>query len=97
MATTFNNKCAILFNLWIAYKDDNRDEGWTQYVNTYDLSLPLALGFFGEYAKPTQKGKDAINEAWDVACGMLQLDPSDTYASLNDMMDKSPNPKIENV
>ncbi len=41
MATTFENKCAILADLWLNYKDNEELEDFVEYN---DLGLPLAYG-----------------------------------------------------
>jgi|LakMenEpi02Jun12_1017388.scaffolds.fasta_scaffold00987_5 hypothetical protein len=45
MKTTFSNKCAILADVWMDYRDDEQFE---DYVEFNDLGLPLAYCAYTE-------------------------------------------------
>ena len=61
MATTFENKCAILADLWLNYKSNEELEDFIEYN---DLGLPLAHLANQGLCSITNEGEGYIEETW---------------------------------
>lgn len=96
--TVFSTKCEILGYLWLNYREEAKeDQGWTEFFAYADIALPLAYMKWQNLATINKKedGERFINEAWDVFCQMINIDPEGKYASISDCFDASPNPELE--
>ena len=82
MATTFDNKVAILADLWMSYRNDEQFEDFITYN---DLGLPLAYLLDSGIIEVTDKAKVFIEETFDVL--LAGFDKEDTgFASMNDLI-----------
>jgi hypothetical protein len=63
MTTTFSNKCEILADLWLNYRDD---EEFKDFVEYNDLGLPLAFFISNEMVEPKERATTFINETFDL-------------------------------
>jgi len=62
VTTTFDNKCKILTELWT---DHYADEELEDFVDFYDIALPLAFAVTkGHIAGLTKSGEELIDEAF---------------------------------
>jgi hypothetical protein len=86
MATTFEDKCAILADLWLNYKNNEELEDFVEYN---DLGLPLAYLIHTELAVATESGTPYVEETFDLLCSALDLDVDAEYTSLNEMLGES--------
>jgi hypothetical protein len=68
--TTFENKCAMLSQLWIEHRTD---PGLEDFIAYNDLGLPLAYAFANNAATPTGKGKDVIGETFALLLEMFDI------------------------
>jgi hypothetical protein len=59
--TTFENKCKILTELWINYRDH---EDFEDFVEFNDISLPLAYLISNGIVESSSKAEEFINETW---------------------------------
>ena len=84
MATTFENKCAILADLWLNYKSNEELEDFIEYN---DLGLPLAYVVHTGLANVTDEGIVYVDETFDLLVSSLGLDLDGEYESLNELMD----------
>ena len=84
MATTFDNKCAILADLWINYKENEELEDFVEYN---DLGLPLAYCIHTGLATVTDEGIGYVDETFNLLVSSLGLDLDGEYESLNELMD----------
>jgi hypothetical protein len=71
MATTFSNKCDILSNLWIDYRDD---ESFKEFMKYNDIGLPLAYAITDQLATITDLGTQEIEETWEMLMGTLGIE-----------------------
>ena len=62
-ATPFRNKCLILADLWINYRDD---ENFAEYIKYSDLGLPLAY-IFANNIITGKRGKEAVEDTFPIA------------------------------
>lgn len=82
MATNFSNKCAILAELWMNYRDDSNLEDFVDYN---DLGLPLGYIINTELATITPTGEIYVNETFDLLCAAIGVDDQKDYQTLNEM------------
>jgi hypothetical protein len=84
MATTFDNKCAILSDLWLNYKDN---EELADFVEYNDLGLPLAYLIHTGLVTVNESGISYVDETFNLLCHGLGVDLDEEYESLNELMD----------
>jgi hypothetical protein len=84
MATTFENKCAILSDLWLNYKDNDELQDFVEYN---DLGLPLAYLIHTELVSVNESGIVYVDETFNLLCKGLDVDLDGEYESLNELMD----------
>lgn len=84
MATPFSNRCRILGDLWLNFKND---EEFADFIQYNDLGLPLAYfiseGFVSQY---NEDAEEFINETWDFFTRALNLDYNAEYNSLEEII-----------
>ena len=83
MATTFENKCAILSDLWLNYKDEAELRDFVEYN---DLGLPLAYLIHTELVAVKESGTSYIDETFNLLCEGVGVDLDGEYESLNELM-----------
>jgi len=81
METTFDNKCVILADLWLEYREDPEFE---DYIKYNDLSLPLAYAITNKIIEPSDRAKSFINEGFALLLDLLDV-LDDNYQSLDDL------------
>lgn len=79
---SFDNKCAVLADLWMQYRFDKQFEDFVSYN---DLGLPLAFLVGEELVKPAPLAKDMINETYALLLSALEREDGD-YESIEDLM-----------
>ncbi len=80
--TTFENKCLILADLWLNYRDDEQFEDFIQYN---DMGLPLAYALSEGIVNGTELSNKFIDETFDLLLGGLGVDDED-WQSLDDLL-----------
>lgn len=83
MATTFENKCSILADLWLNYKDNEELQDFVEYN---DLGLPLAYCIHTNLVTATDDGISYVEETFNLLCTGLDVDIDGEYESLNELM-----------
>lgn len=68
--TTFENKCIILADLWLNYRNDEQFEDFSQYN---DLGLPLAYAITEGIVKTTDIATGFIDETFDLLLAGLEI------------------------
>ena len=84
--TSFDNKCKILADLWMNYRDD---EDFVDFCDYNDIGLPLAYFVASEMAKINEVAEIYINETFDLLCASLGLPLDSVYDSLELMFEIS--------
>lgn len=69
--TTFENKCNILSEVWVDYRDEKDLE---EFLTYNDLGLPLGFMVSEALVTPSQKAKDMIAETFDLLLGTLEVE-----------------------
>ena len=80
-ATSFEDRCSILAELWMNYRNDQNFEDFISYN---DLGLPLAYLLDNEIVKSTPLSLKFINETFDLLLGSLELQDNG-YVTLDDV------------
>ena len=94
--TPFSKRCEILGQLWLFYRDNHSDDlTWDKYFEVYDIGLPLAYMVWAEVATVKRGSESYVNEAWDDACGIIDVDRDAKYESLTEFFAASPNEPLE--
>jgi hypothetical protein len=80
--TTFENKCLILADLWLNYRNDEQFEDFIEYN---DMGLPIAYAIAEGIVKSTEVAEGFINETFDLLLGGLSIEDND-WDNLEDML-----------
>lgn len=83
--TTFENKCIILGDLWINYRED---EEFQDFIEYNDIGLPLAYFIDNKLVKPTELATKYIDETFDILLAALEIEDGD-FQSLTELLDIS--------
>ena len=81
--TTFDNKVAILADLWLGYRND---ETLTDFIEYNDLGLPLAYALDNGLVVANEKTSAFIDETFALLLAGLELEDTG-YDNLNDLLD----------
>lgn len=80
--TTFNNKCKILAELWMDFRDVKE---FQDFVSYNDLSLPIAFAIDQDLVKPGNGIKAFIDETFDLLLTSLEIEDQG-YKELDEML-----------
>ena len=69
--TTYENRCIILADLWLNYRDD---EEFLDFMQYNDLGLPLAYLIANNIVPSTDIAKGFVNEAFDLLLAGLNIE-----------------------
>jgi len=87
MATnSFDNKCSILAELWMNYREDDQMMDFMEYN---DIGLPLAYLLMNEIVLPTESSQLYIDETYDLLVAALNVEDIE-YDSLDEMLENAP-------
>jgi len=82
------NKCRILSDLWIHYKDEEKEEDFIEDYDLHeliryaDLSLPLAHFVRCELVTLNEESIKLIDEAYGILMELLDLDLDEGFETL---------------
>ena len=80
--TSFENKCAILSQLWLNYRDE---EQFTEFFEYNDLGLPLAYILDNKIADLNDTSQKFIDETFELLLELLELQDQG-FESLDEML-----------
>ena len=84
MATTFDNRCIILADLWMNYRDDEEFEDFIEYN---DLGLPLAYCISAGIVEESELAGNFVNEAFEMLLAGLGIEDSwDGFEMLDELL-----------
>ena len=69
--TTFENKCAVLSELWLNNRDDEQFEDFIEYN---DIGLPLAYILVNDIAEVNETSENFINETFELLLVLLEIE-----------------------
>lgn len=81
--TTFENKCSILSQVWLEFRDD---ENFSQFMSYGDLGLPLAYAIDSGIVKNTDEAQNFIEEVFELLLGILGIDEDTGFETLDDIL-----------
>lgn len=82
--TTYGDKCSILAQLWIEFRND---EEFKDFIEYNDLGLPLAYAVANEAVVSNDITQALINETYDLLLGALGIDDDTGFTSLDELLD----------
>ena len=85
METTFDNKCGILSELWLEYRNDDEFE---DYIKYNDLALPLAYAISNKIVDKTDSLTNFVNEGFTMLLDLLSVE-DDNFQSLDDLFSQA--------
>ncbi len=91
------NKCRILSDLWIHYKDEEKEEDFIEDYDLYeliryaDLSLPLAYLIHHELAIANEESVRLIDEVYAILVEFLDLDANEEFETLRQIANELEN------
>ena len=80
--TTFDNKCYILSELWMEYRDEPDLE---EFVSYNDIGLPLGFLISEQLVTPSDRAKEMVNETFELLLVALEVEDNG-YENLSDLM-----------
>ena len=80
--TSFQNKCEILADLWLNYRDEDE---WKDFFDYNDLGLPLAYMISNGIVEQAPIGVNFILEAWDLMLSAVGA-PDGEYDELDQIL-----------
>lgn len=84
MKTEFKNKCIILGDLWLNYRQQDLFEDFIEYN---DMGLPLAYMISESIAEPTELGSKYVEETWDLFMAAMEIEDTG-FDTLDQVLDK---------
>ena len=81
--TTFTNRCDILGELWIQYKNDQE---FSDFIEYNDLGLPLAYAVSAEIIEVSPKLEMFVNETFQLLLAALGKETDEGYETLGDLL-----------
>jgi hypothetical protein len=71
MKTKFKNKCRILAEIWMDYRDDAE---FSDFIEYNDLGLPLAYAISTGVVEKSDEAKNFINETFELLLAGLDIE-----------------------
>ena len=81
--TPLSNKCDILSELWMQYKNEESD--FTDYISYCDLALPIAYLHSMDLIEMNKSLEMFVNEAWDLLLSSMSIEVDAGFESLDDL------------
>ena len=70
-STTYTDKCSILAELWLNYRND---EEFQDFIEYNDLGLPLAYAIDNNIVKSSEMAQKFVEETFDLFIASLETD-----------------------
>lgn len=83
--TSYENKAAILADLWLNYRND---EEFLDFVEYNDLGLPLAYAIANGIVESTEIAAKFVNETYELLLGGLDVEDTG-FETLDDIFESS--------
>jgi hypothetical protein len=82
----FEDKIAILADLWLNYKDM---DGLKDFLEYNDIGLPLAYTIYAGLSEVTDDGIPYVEETYNLLAESLGLDLDEDFSTLAEMLAQS--------
>jgi len=86
ITTPFSDKCSILAELWMTYRND---EGVKELMDYGDIGLPLAYSISEGIIESSPLAEEYISEIWDLFLSMLEIEDTGTFITLEEVIESS--------
>lgn len=86
MATKFKDKCAILSEIWLNYRDDTE---FVDFIEYNDLGLPIAYAIDAGIVEKTDKAKGFVNETFDLLLAAFGVEEDTGFENLDEIMEEA--------
>ena len=83
--TPYSNKCEILAELWLNYRNDEDFQDFTEYN---DLGLPLAYAIANDIVKSTEMAQRFVEETFDLLLAGMNLEDTG-FDTIDDILSQS--------
>lgn len=90
MSTNFENKCGILADVWLNYRNDPE---FADFVSYNDMGLPLAYAIANQIVKETDSAETFIDETFSLLLAGLGIDEDKGYEFLDELFIESEQPE----
>jgi hypothetical protein len=70
-STTYTDKCSILAELWLNYRND---EEFQDFIEYNDLGLPLAYAIDNDIVKSSEMAQKFVEETFDLFLASLETE-----------------------
>ena len=81
-STSYTDKCSILAELWLNYRND---EEFQDFIEYNDLGLPLAYAIDNSIVKSTEMAQRFVEETLDLFLASLEVE-DEGYESLDELL-----------
>lgn len=82
MAIDFSDKCNILAELWMNYR---QDEDFEDFISYNDMGLPLAYFIHTELVTPSEEAGKYIEETYNLFIAALGIEEDNNLTTLNEL------------
>jgi len=90
--TPFSNKCKVLGELWLYYREQaSQHNEWQQFFEWADIALPLAYMSWQELVIIKPDAEQYVHDAWVTFCEMIEIDADAEYKGIEHAWEISPN------
>ena len=83
--TPYSNKCEILAELWLNYRNDEDFQDFTEYN---DLGLPLAYAIANDIVKSTEMAQRFVEETFDLLLAGMNVEDTG-FDTMDDILSQS--------
>lgn len=80
--TSFKNKCNILADFWMEYRDD---ESFASVIEYNDIGFPVAYALSQNIVKPTSRTESFIDETFAMVLATLGME-DEGFESFEDIL-----------
>lgn len=84
--TLYSNKCAILAELWMGYRNE---EEFVDFIEYNDIGLPLAYLIAEDVVKSTTMAEQFIEETWSLLLSALGIEEDTGFEDLEEVLEAS--------
>jgi len=83
MATLYEDKLAILSDLWLNYR---KDEEFADFIEYNDLGLPLAYAIFESIVENTEIASRFVEETFELLLEGLDIEEDTGFETFDDLL-----------
>lgn len=81
--TTYENKCNILSEIWLGYRQDDQFQDFVEYN---DLGLPLAYAIANRIVPSSDRAKAFVEETFALLLAGLGIEEDTGFETMEDIM-----------